>query len=120
MLNLQEYAGLLIFLAIGLGFIIPVFLVSAFFRERGSDPLRKSTYECGMKTIGSPYVSPNIRFYRFALVFVIFDVEAVFIFPWAVKFKALGWLGFWEMAIFLAILMAGFAYAWRKDALKWE
>lgn len=120
MLNLTEYAGLLLYCGIALAFIIPLFLVSGLFRERGSDPLRKRPYECGMDPIGSAYVSPNIRFYLFALVFVIFDVEAVFLFPWAVKFKELGWLGFVEMVIFLLVLLVGFVYAWRKGALKWE
>lgn len=120
MLELKEYAGLLIYLGLALAFIIPLFLLSGFLRDHGTDPLRKSIYECGMDPIGTPYVSPNIRFYLFALVFVIFDVEAVFLFPWAVKFKELGMLGFIEMLTFLAILLIGFVYAWRKGALKWE
>ncbi len=120
MLNLAEYAGLLIYVLFGCLFIGGVFLLSYLVREHGTDPLRTSIYECGMPTIGTPYVSPNIRFYVFALIFVIFDIEAAFIFPWAVKFKELGLLGFIEMVVFLSILLVPFIYAWRKGALKWE
>lgn len=120
MLNLTEYAGLLIFVALGLSFVVGVFVLAYFLRERNTDPLRLSIYECGMDPIGSAYVSPNIRFYVFALLFVIFDVEAVFVLPWAVKFKELGMTGLVEMGIFLAILFVGLIVAWRKGALKWE
>ena len=120
MLNLTEYAGLLAYVFMGVAFIAGIFTVSFLFREKGNDPLRKMIYECGMEPIGTAFVSPNIRFYVFALIFVIFDVEAAFILPWAVKFKELGWIGFVEMLVFLAILMVPFVYAWRKGALKWE
>ncbi len=120
MLNVAEYAGLLIFLAIGIAFVGGVLATNYLLRERGTDPLRKSIYECGMETIGTPYVSPNIRFYVFALVFVVFDIEAVFLLPWAVKFKELGLTGFIEIVSFIAILFVAFVVAWRKGALKWE
>ena len=120
MLNLTEYAGLLIFLSLGLSFVVGIFFVSWLLQERNTDPLRKSIYECGMEAIGTPYVAPNIRFYVFALLFVIFDVEAVFVLPWAVRFKELGMVGLVEMGIFLAVLFAGLIVAWRKGALKWE
>ena len=120
MLNLTEYAGLLIFLMVGVGFVAGIFLTNFLLRDRGTDPLRRTVYECGMEPIGTPYVSPNIRFYVFALVFVIFDIEAVFLFPWAVKFKELGMVGFIEMLTFIAILFIVFIVAWRKGALKWE
>lgn len=120
MLNLSEYAGLLIYLFFGLAFIIGVFAVSFLLRERGTDPLRKSIYECGMETIGTAYVSPNIRFYVFALVFVIFDIETIFLLPWAVRFKALGMTGLIEMLVFIGILLTVFIVAWRKGALRWE
>lgn len=120
MLNLSEYAGLLVFVILGLSFVLGVFALSYIVRERNDDPLRLSIYECGMEPIGTPFVSPNIRFYVFALLFVIFDVEAVFVLPWAVKFKELGMLGLVEMAIFLVILSVGLLVAWRKGALQWE
>jgi NADH:ubiquinone oxidoreductase subunit 3 (subunit A) len=119
-LNLTEYAGLLIFLLIGSVAVGATFLVNYIVRDRGTDPLRRTTYECGMEPIGTPYVSPNIRFYLFALIFVIFDIEAVFLLPWAVKFKEFGWTGFVEMFVFIATLFVAFIVAWRKGALKWE
>lgn len=117
---LAEYASLLIFLALGGVTFAGVFLISGFFRERRSDPERKSIYECGMETIGTSYVSPNIRFYIFALLFVIFDVEAVFILPWAVQVRELGWAGFGIISIFILILMVPLVAVWRWGALKWE
>lgn len=120
MLNLTQFAGLLIYLTIGVVFLSAVFLLSRLFQERGVDARRNATYECGMETIGTPYVSPNIRFYVFALLFVLFDVEAVFILPWAVKFREFGLAGLAEMGIFLSILFAAFVVAWRKGALTWE
>ena len=120
MLNLTEYAGLLVFLVLGISFVVGVFALSWLLQERNPDPLRLSIYECGMETIGTPYVQPNIRFYVFALLFVVFDVEAVFVLPWAVKFKELGMMGLVEMGIFLVILFAGLIVAWRKGALHWE
>jgi len=120
MLDLSRYAALVLFLILGVAFIGGVFLASFLFRDRGNDPLGKSIYECGMQPIGTPYVSPNIRFYVFALIFVIFDIEAVFLFPWAVKFKELGVFGFVAMMIFLLVLVVGDAYAWRKGRLHWE
>ncbi len=120
MLNLSQYAGLLLYTVLGSFFVGSIFFLSYFFRERNDDPRGRTIYECGMAPIGSPWVSPNIRFYVFALIFVIFDVESVFLFPWAVQFKTLGWTGFIEMLVFIAILLVPFAYAWKKGALKWE
>jgi NADH-quinone oxidoreductase subunit A len=93
MLNLTEYAGLFIFLTIGIVFAAVTFGLSRALRERSTDPKRSSVYECGMETIGSAWTAPNIRFYVFALLFVIFDVEAVFVLPWAVTFRELGMAG---------------------------
>ena len=120
MLNLTEYAGLLIFLAIGIAFVGGVFATNYLLRERGHDRLGKSIYECGMEPIGTPYVSPNIRFYVFALIFVVFDIEAVFLLPWAVQFKSMGLVGFVEIISFILILFVAFVVAWRKGALHWE
>lgn len=120
MLNLTEYAGLLVYLGIGFAFIVSIFVISWLLQERGHDPKVSSVYECGMETIGNAYVAPNIRFYVFALLFVVFDIESVFILPWAVQFKQLGIAGFVEMIVFLSILTVAFVYAWRKGALKWE
>lgn len=120
MLDLNLYAGLLVFVMLGVAFIVGLFIANFLFRETGKDAEGKTIYECGMAPIGSAYVSPNIRFYIFALIFVIFDVEVVFVLPWAVKFKELGVPGLAAMGIFLGILTLGFIYEWKKGALKWE
>ena len=81
---------------------------------------RQLTYESGMEPIGGAWIQFNIRYYMFALVFVIFDVETVFLYPWAVAFHRLGLLAFIEAVIFIAILVVALAYAWRKGALEWS
>tara|TARA_Y100001968_G_scaffold20479_1_gene16125 strand:+ start:7528 stop:7890 length:363 start_codon:yes stop_codon:yes gene_type:complete len=81
---------------------------------------RQLTYESGMEPIGGAWIQFNIRYYMFALVFVIFDVETVFLYPWAVAFHRLGLLAFIEALIFIAILLVALAYAWRKGALEWS
>jgi NAD(P)H-quinone oxidoreductase subunit 3 len=81
---------------------------------------RKLTYESGMEPIGGAWIQFNIRYYMFALVFVIFDVETVFLYPWAVAFHQLGLLAFVEALIFIAILVLALVYAWRKGALEWS
>ncbi|MDP6033127.1 MAG: NADH-quinone oxidoreductase subunit A, partial [Candidatus Marinimicrobia bacterium] len=83
------------------------------------NPDKLATYECGEESEGSAWVQFNIRFYVVALIFLIFDVEVVFLFPWAVVFNELGMLAFVEMAIFLIILMVGLAYVWKKSDLDW-
>ena len=88
-------------------------------RPQKPTPEKLSTYECGMETLSPPWTQFNFRFYYFALLFVIFDVETVFLVPWAVQFKQLGVFALVEMAIFVGILVVGWLYAWRKKALEW-
>jgi NAD(P)H-quinone oxidoreductase subunit 3 len=87
-------------------------------RRRGVE--RRTTYESGMEPIGGAWIQFNIRYYMFALVFVIFDVETVFLYPWAVAFSQLGLLAFIEALVFIAILVVALVYAWRKGALEWS
>jgi NAD(P)H-quinone oxidoreductase subunit 3 len=81
---------------------------------------RRTTYESGMEPLGGAWIQFNIRYYMFALVFVIFDVETVFLYPWAVAFNQLGLLAFLEALVFIAILVIALVYAWRKGALEWS
>ena len=78
------------------------------------------SYECGVVVKGDPWSASRIQFYLFALIFLVFDVEALFLFPWAVVFRDAGWLGFAEMLVFLGVLVLGWGYAWRTRALEWE
>ena len=88
-------------------------------RPEAPDPIKEATYECGVETEGSAWVQFNFRYYYFALLFVIFDVEAVFLSPWAVSFQKVAVAGFVEVVTFVLILLMGLAYAWRKKALEW-
>lgn len=118
---LAEYGHLLMFVVFGLAFgVVTLFVISPLVRARGKDARQSIAYECGMEPIGSAYTPADIRFYLFALLFVIFDVEALFLIPWAVVFKELGMVGFIEMLGFIAVLFFGLIYAWRKGALEWE
>ena len=88
-------------------------------RPQAPDPIKEDTFECGVETEGTAWVQFNFRYYYYALLFVIFDVEAVFLYPWAVSFERVAIAGFVEVLTFLVILAIGLAYAWRKNALEW-
>lgn len=114
-----HYLQILLFALVGVGFFTVLLLGAGLVRERG-EKKDITAYECGMEPVGSAWVSPNIRFYMFALLFVIFDVEALFVFPWAVQFRALGPEGFAAVMLFVGVLFFGLVYAWKKGALRWE
>jgi len=117
---LINYLHIFVFFAMGIVFSLVAFTFARLVRERKFDAEKGITYECGMDPVGSPWININIRFYIFALIFVIFDVEVAFLFPWAVQFRELGLKGFVAMVIFLDVLVTGLIYAWRKGALEWE
>jgi len=102
--------------------LVPALALSAskLLRPSSFSPERRTTYESGMEPIGGAWIQFNIRYYMFALVFVVFDVETVFLYPWAVAFHHLGLLAFIEALIFIAILVIALVYAWRKGALEWS
>jgi NAD(P)H-quinone oxidoreductase subunit 3 len=102
--------------------LVPVLALTAskLLRPKGRSIERRTTYESGMEPIGGAWIQFNIRYYMFALVFVIFDVETVFLYPWAVAFHRLGLLAFIEALVFIAILVIALVYAWRKGALEWS
>lgn len=111
LLGFLVICGLVPVLALGTSFLV---------RPKRQGIERRTTYESGMEPIGGAWIQFNIRYYMFALVFVIFDVEVVFLYPWAVAFNQLGLLAFIEVLIFVAILVVGLVYAWRKGALEWS
>src|SRR3954468_20730386 len=102
---LAQYGHILLFVVFGLGFAVVNLVVASLIRFKSNDPIQKIAYECGMEPIGSPYVKVDLRFYLFALLFVVFDVEALFLYPWAVTFRSLGPIGFIDMMVFVAILL---------------
>jgi len=121
-LNLSNYVTLFIFLAVVIAFAVSTLLISKLirFRTKTENPFKIQTYECGEDTIGDAWGRFPVSFYLIALVFVLFDVEIAFIFPWILALQKLKFLAFVEMAIFLIILFLGWLYAYKKGALKWE
>jgi NADH-quinone oxidoreductase subunit A len=115
----SEFAAVAIFLALGVIFVVFTLFLSKLIRPSAPNPTKLSTYECGESAFGSSWIQFNVRFYIFCLIFVIFDVEVVFLFPWALVFQSLGMFAFVEMLVFIAILMFGLFYAWRKGMLRW-
>ena len=117
------YIGILLIVAILFTVTLPLLpLTLSFFGivPRKSNPTKTSTYECGLETIGKSWVQFNFRYYFFAILFVVFDVLTVFLYPWAVNLKGLGLIGLISVAVFFVILMVGYIYAWRKGALEWK
>jgi NADH-quinone oxidoreductase subunit A len=117
---LTEFGKVLIFLIIGALFVAGGMIAAWILRPRRPYPGKLAPYECGEDPIGDAWVRFNVRFYVIALVFLIFDVEVVFLFPWALVYRNLGLFGFLEMAVFLGILFVGFAYVWVKGDLDWD
>lgn len=117
---LKQYGQVALFLGFGTFFAFFSLFLAWLLRWRGNDPIFHTPYECGMDPVGSPWVQINVRFYIFALLFVLFDVETLFIYPWAVAYRELGMIGFAEMVVFIGVLFLGLVYAWRKGALRWE
>lgn len=98
---------------------IVVLILAYFLRPKRPTPIKQSTYECGLESLGEIWVQFKIQYYLYALAFVIFDIEVVFLYPWAVAYNQLGIFALVEMVIFLSILVYGLVYAWRKGALEW-
>jgi len=117
---LFDFASILVFLVFGALFVCVNLLLSRIIQTRNPFPMKLSTYECGELPVGDSWIQFNIRFYVIALAFLIFDVEIVFLFPWAVVFKDLGLFAFVEMMIFVGILLVGLAYVWAKGDLEWD
>lgn len=114
-----DYSAVLVFIIAGIGMVLFTFLFARIIRPSNPYEVKNETYECGIPILGESWVQFNNRFYIFGLIFVIFDVEAVFLFPWAVAYKSLGLFALIEMVIFIAILLVGLLYAWKRGVLKW-
>lgn len=117
---LTEFGKIFLFFLFGVGLVAAGLVTAWLLRPSHPYPEKRATYECGEEPIGSPWVRLNVRFYVIALIFLIFDVEVVFLFPWALVYKHLGLFGFLEMVVFLGILFVGYAYVWVKGDLSWD
>ena len=117
---LLEYLPIVVFAAIatvlGLGFMIAAWVLA----PKNPDAEKLSAYECGFNAFDDARMKFDVRFYLVAILFIIFDLEVSFLFPWAVAFREVGVFGFWSMMLFLGVLTVGFIYEWRKGALEWD
>ena len=117
---LQSYLPVIIFIGIciviGLALIVAPFIVA----YKAPDAEKLSAYECGFNAFDDSRMKFDVRYYLVAILFIIFDLEGAFLFPWAVSFGTLGWFGYFSMMIFLAVLTVGFIYEWKKGALEWD
>ena len=117
---LTDFGRIFVFFLVGAIFVAGGLVTAWFVRPSRGYPNKLSSYECGEEPVGNSWVKFNIRFYVVALIFLIFDVEIVFLFPWAIVFRKLGMYAFVEMLVFLAILMVGYVYVWAKGDLDWD
>ena len=117
---LLEYLPILFFLAIAVGLSLVIVVASYIVARQRPDSEKASPYECGFEAFDDARSKFDVRFYLVAILFIIFDLEVAFLFPWAVALGDIGVFGFWSMVVFLAILTIGFIYEWKKGALEWE
>lgn len=115
-----DYLPILFVFIVAAGFVITTMLVSHFLGPKRNTKIKLDTFECGIESKGNARVPFSIKYFIVAILFVLFDVEVIFMYPWAVNFKQLGMVGFVEMLIFMGFLLAGFVYIIKKGALKWE
>lgn len=116
---MQAYAVIGAFLIIGVALPIATIVLATLVSPRRPNAIKDDTYECGLETVGETWVQFKVQYYIYALIFVVFDIEVVFLYPWAVAYNQLGLFALVEGLIFAGILIAGLLYAWRKDALSW-
>ncbi len=117
---LQNYLSILIFIIISVGLAVILIILPFLVAKLKPDKEKLSTYECGFENFGNAKKKFDIRFYLVSILFIIFDLEIAFLFPWAVMLKEIGLIGFWSMIAFIITLTIGFIYEWKKGALEWE
>jgi len=122
---LANYGYIGLFLVVAILFTVSTLLIPVFLRFLGivpkkSNPIKSSTFECGMETIGRSWVQFNFRYYFYALMFIVFDVLVVFLYPWAVSIRQVGYFGLIAVLILMLIITVGYLYAWRKKVLEWK
>ncbi|MEO1719798.1 MAG: NADH-quinone oxidoreductase subunit A [Pseudomonadota bacterium] len=115
-----DYLPIIIFFAVSLGIGAAIMIAPFLVAIRNPDPEKVSAYECGFNAFDDARMKFDVRFYLVAILFIIFDLEIAFLFPWAVAFGEIGLYGFWSMMVFLGVLTVGFVYEWKKGALEWD
>jgi NADH-quinone oxidoreductase subunit A len=119
-MSLEQYLPVLLFILVGLAIGVAPQVIGFILGPNRPDPAKNSPYECGFEAFEDARMKFDVRYYLIAILFILFDLEIAFLFPWAVALKEIGFIGFIDMMIFLAILVLGFVYMWIKGALDWE
>jgi len=117
---LGTYLPIIVLLGVALAFGLGSVVVSSLVGEKKATPVKVAPYECGIDPVGTARERFSIKFYLIAMLFILFDIEAVFLYPWAILYKKLGLFGLMEMGLFIVILFVGYIYVWKKGALEWE
>ena len=116
---MQGWLSILIMIVLGAGFALASILLSGFLGPRKPTPEKEAPYECGMPPVGDARERQSVKFYLVAMIFLLFDIEVAFLYPWAMALRDLGWTGFLQVVLFMALLLTGYVYVWRKGALDW-
>ncbi len=116
---MQSWFSILIMIALGAGFALISVVLSSVLGPRKPSPEKSAPYECGMPAIGDSRERQSVKFYLVAMIFLLFDIEVAFLYPWAMALRQLGWSGFVQVVMFMGLLLAGYVYVWRKGVLDW-
>ncbi len=116
---MQGWLWILVMIGLGAAFAIGSVILSSLVGPRNPSPEKAAPYECGMPAVGDARERQSVKFYLVAMIFLLFDIEVAFLYPWAMALRALGWNGFAQVVVFLAVLLAGYVYVWRKGVLDW-
>src|SRR3954451_5370906 len=116
---MQGWLSIVLMIVLGLLFAVPSVALSQFLGPRKPSPEKSAPYECGMPAVGDARERMSVKFYLVAMIFLLFDIEVAFLYPWAMALRALGWGGFVQVLLFMLLLLAGYIYVWRKGALDW-
>jgi NADH-quinone oxidoreductase subunit A len=116
---MQGWLSIFIMIALGAGFAVTSVVLSSLFGPRRPTPEKSAPYECGMPPVGDARERQSVKFYLVAMIFLLFDIEVAFLYPWAMALRQLGWSGFVQVVLFMALLLTGYVYVWRKGVLDW-
>jgi len=117
---MDGWLGVVIMIALGVGFAAVMIGLSVLLGPKNPTPEKAAPYECGMPAVGDARERQSIRFYLIAMIFLLFDIEVAFLYPWAIAFKDLGVVGYWQIVTFFLLLLTGYIYVWRKGAFDWS
>ena len=116
---MQGWLSIFIMIALGAGFALALVVLSGLFGPHHPTPEKAAPYECGMPPVGDARERQSVKFYLVAMIFLLFDIEVAFLYPWALALRQLGWTGFSQVVLFMGLLLAGYIYVWRKGVLDW-